>query len=88
MSKNISVRLDNKGRLTLPRSIREALHAEPGDVFYLRPELDGVRIVKGENPFDALAEHAIREFESGQTRNIRDIADDWGIDLNNEESHE
>ncbi|ADG07801.1 AbrB/MazE/SpoVT family DNA-binding domain-containing protein [Kyrpidia tusciae] len=81
MPKVVTVRMDEKGRLTLPRSIREALHAKPGDVFYLQPEADGVRIVKGENPFDALAEHAIREYKAGKTRDLRDIARSWGIDL-------
>jgi len=81
MAKNISVRLDEKGRLTLPRSIREALHAKPGDVFYLQPESDGVRIVKGENPFDVLAEQAIREYESGETITLEEFAKREGISL-------
>lgn len=81
MVKNISVRLDDKGRLTLPRSIREALHAEPGDVFYLRPEVDGLRIVKGDNPFDALAEEAIREDDAGETIALDDILLREGISL-------
>lgn len=68
MAKNISVRLDDKGRLTLPKSIRDALQAKPGDVFYLQPENDGLLIIKGENPFGALAGQAAQEYEDGQTK--------------------
>lgn len=81
MAKNISVRMDDKGRLTLPRCIREALHAEPGDVFYLQPEPDGVRIVKGENPFDVLAEEAIREYEAGETITLEEFAKREGVSM-------
>ncbi len=81
MAKNVSVRMDDKGRLTLPRSIREALHAEPGDVFYLQPEQGSVRIVKGENPFDALAEEAICEDDAGETIALDDILRREGVPL-------
>ncbi|MBX6395272.1 MAG: AbrB/MazE/SpoVT family DNA-binding domain-containing protein [Alicyclobacillaceae bacterium] len=77
----VSVRMDEKGRLTLPRSIREALHAQPGDVFYLQLEENGLRIVKGENPFDALAEQAIREYEAGETIDLEEFSKREGISL-------
>lgn len=84
MSKSVS-RMDDKGRVTLPRSIRNALHAEPGDVFFFEEDEYGVRIVKGENPFDALADEAIREYRAGKTRDLREIADEWGIGLDPDE---
>lgn len=84
MSKSVS-RMDDKGRVTLPRSIRNALHAEPGDVFFFEEDEYGVRIVKGENPFDALADEAIREHRAGKTRDLREIADEWGIGLDPDE---
>lgn len=79
--KPISVRLDDKGRLTLPRSVREALHAQPGDVFFLQPEEDGVRIVRAENPFDELAKEAIREDDVGETIALDDILKREGISI-------
>jgi|TARA_Y100000034_G_scaffold134568_2_gene203347 hypothetical protein len=33
------------------------------------------------NPFDALADHAIREHRKRRTRNIRDLAKEWDVDL-------
>ncbi|MHB1629713.1 MAG: AbrB/MazE/SpoVT family DNA-binding domain-containing protein [Bacilli bacterium] len=58
------LRLDARGRLILPRDIREALHWEPGDVVYLHREENGLYIIKGVNPFDALAEQTLREYEA------------------------
>jgi AbrB family looped-hinge helix DNA binding protein len=81
ISKPISVRLDNKGRLTLPRRIREALHAQSGDVFFLQLEEDGIHIVRVENPFDALAKEAIREDDEGETIALDDILKREGISI-------
>lgn len=79
--KPISVRLDDMGRLTLPRSVCEALHAQPGDVFFLQPEEDGVRIVRAENPFEALAEEAIHEDDAGETISLDDILHREGVSI-------
>ncbi|UOF88764.1 AbrB/MazE/SpoVT family DNA-binding domain-containing protein [Fodinisporobacter ferrooxydans] len=81
LNKPVAVRMDDKGRLVLPLSIRKALKAEPGDTFFVQTDGDGVRIVKGPNPFDVLAEKAIKEHEAGQTKDMRELAAEWGIDL-------
>ena len=84
-SQDVPLRLDDRGRLTLPRDIREALHWEPGDIVYLHREDHGLHTVKGVNPFDALAEQALLEHQAGATQDIRDEAKEWGIDLEKEE---
>lgn len=81
MSKTVSVRVDDKGRLTLPASLRKQLGVEPGDVFFMQAEGGVLRLAKTENPFDGLARHAMKEHEAGKTRDIRDIAKEWGVDL-------
>lgn len=85
MSKTVSVRVDDKGRLTLPASLRRQLGVEPGDVFFMQAKDGVLRLAKTENPFDALARHAMKEHEAGRTRDIRDIAKEWGVDLEGEE---
>ena len=51
-----------------------------GDIFFVQVEDTGViRYARAENPFDLLAEHAIREYRAGRTRDLREIADDGGI---------
>ncbi|WP_206886251.1 MULTISPECIES: AbrB/MazE/SpoVT family DNA-binding domain-containing protein [Alicyclobacillus] len=84
MGKDAIVRMDEKGRLTIPRNIREALHAKPGDVFFLQEEQGGLRIIKGENPFDALAEEAVREYEAGTTISLEEFAQQEGMTLDKE----
>ncbi|MFD1674079.1 AbrB/MazE/SpoVT family DNA-binding domain-containing protein [Alicyclobacillus fodiniaquatilis] len=79
--KPISVRLDDKGRLTLPRDVREALRAQPGDVFFIQPEEDGVRLVRAGNPFDALTAEAIQEDDAGETIALDDILKREGISI-------
>lgn len=86
MSKTVSVRVDDKGRLTLPASLRRQLGVEPGDVFFMQAKDGVLRLAKTENPFDGLARHAMKEHEAGRTRDIRDIAKEWGVDLEGDES--
>ena len=79
----LTVRVDPKGRLTIPRQIREALGIEPGDTLFVESDQENgvLRYAKPENPFDILAEHAISEYRAGRTRNLRDFAAENGISL-------
>jgi AbrB family looped-hinge helix DNA binding protein len=83
MAAPLTVKVDPKGRPTIPQRIRDELGIEPGDTFFV--EADGehavVRYAKAENPFDALAEHAIAEHRAGRTRGLRAYAAEHGIDL-------
>ena len=84
MAKAIPVRLDDRGRILIPRTIREALHAEPGDVFFIQQDENGLRIIKGEDRFDALAEDAIREDYAGETVAFEEILRREGISLDDQ----
>ena len=81
MSAPVTVKVDPKGRLTIPRRLREELGIAPGDTFFV--EADGERTVlryaKAENPFDVLAEDAEAEYREGKTTNLRAYADEHGI---------
>jgi bifunctional DNA-binding transcriptional regulator/antitoxin component of YhaV-PrlF toxin-antitoxin module len=79
------VRMDTKGRLTLPKRLRTELGASPGDAFFLRREGPVVSFVKAEDPFVALARQAIREADAGRTRNLREYAQDRAIALTTDE---
>jgi AbrB family looped-hinge helix DNA binding protein len=76
LDKNIPLTVDNKGRLTIPKSIREALHIKNGDVMFLRfNSKEGVvQITRAvQNPIEVLSQYADRELEAGRTKNIREI---------------
>jgi antitoxin PrlF len=83
MPTTVAVRVDAKGRLSIPLSLRKALGIEPGDVFFLEAdEAQGVlRFEKVENPFDILAAHAIAEYRAGRTISLRDFAAEHGFSL-------
>jgi AbrB family looped-hinge helix DNA binding protein len=69
-----TLRIDSKGRLTLPRDIRDELELEPGDsVFYSR-EGNVLKIAKARNPFDVLGDEAVSEHHAGRTRPLREYA--------------
>ncbi|MBA2518099.1 MAG: AbrB/MazE/SpoVT family DNA-binding domain-containing protein [Chloroflexia bacterium] len=80
------VRMDNKGRLVIPRPVREALNLRAGDVFVVEaePEGDVFRVARARNPFDVMAEYAIREFEAGRTTDLRDYAARKGYVINDD----
>ena len=75
MTKKTLVTLDEKGRITIPKKVREKLNIEEGGAFFLHYDEKGVlQLTKAveENPLEALKEYAEEEFEEGNTRNFRD----------------
>lgn len=86
MAGTVTVKVDPKGRLTIPRRLREGLGIEPGDAFFVEGDEEGkvLRFAKAENPFDILAEHALREHRAGRTRGLREVAADLGVALDDE----
>jgi AbrB family looped-hinge helix DNA binding protein len=82
----LTVKIDAKGRLTIPHRVRERLGIEPVDSFFL--EVDDVRgvlrFVKVENPFETLAEYAVAEYRAGRTKTPREFATENAISLDDE----
>ena len=85
MAASVTVKVGQKGRLTIPERIREERGIEPGDTFFVEAERGHehavLRYAKAENPFDALARHALAGHRAGRTRDLRALAADNGIDL-------
>ena len=78
-----TAKLDSKGRLLLPRKLRDSLSLNAGDTLFLQYESKSgvVRFAKASNPFDVLAEEAVKEYEAGKTMDLRDYAKTRGIKL-------
>lgn len=70
------VKVDRKGRLTLPRELREALGLTPGTVCFLRRQDNLLCIARVTDPFDGLAWEAEEEFRRGRTRPLEDVVRD------------
>jgi len=79
----ITARIDNKGRITLPRSMRQTLGVDIGDTVFLKhdPQNNQLRLAPVVNPFDILAEHAIREYRDDYTKTVEEIAQEQDIRL-------
>jgi AbrB family looped-hinge helix DNA binding protein len=77
----ISVKLDNKGRLVVPKEVREAIGAQEGDVFYLDYDVfDGLLIFAASaNPLLKRLEEGRAEYEAGLTKSLDDVAAEMGI---------
>ncbi|MBF0503228.1 MAG: AbrB/MazE/SpoVT family DNA-binding domain-containing protein [Candidatus Riflebacteria bacterium] len=74
MKESIVLKVDTKGRLTLPLKMRKDFHIEPGDVFFVKPEKTGIHLAKAENPFDDLVEYARHERKTGKSIELRAFA--------------
>lgn len=86
MAKAVTVKVDPKGRLTIPRHVREGMGIEPGDAFFVEADEARrvLRFAKAENPFDVLADHALREHRAGRSKSLRDFARENDIDLDDD----
>ena len=80
-SYRMTAKMDNKGRLLLPRKLRDSLRLSSGDTLFLQFESKSgiVRLAKASSPFDVLADEAEKELEAGRTTNIREYARKRGI---------
>lgn len=77
----VTTRVDDKGRISIPASVREQLGLESGDVMFLDVQNKVLRVAKADNPFDALIDEALDEFESGETTSLREFATEEGVEL-------
>jgi AbrB family looped-hinge helix DNA binding protein len=79
----VAAKIDNKGRVTLPKSMRKALGVEIGDTVFLKydPGDKQVRLAPAISPFDILAEHAIEEYHTDRTKSIEEFAKENNIPL-------
>jgi len=68
-----AAQIDSKGRLTIPRGVRQELGLEPGTVVYVRSVGGFGRFGKATSPFEELAAAAVAEYRQGLTRSLRDI---------------
>ena len=64
-----AAKVDNKGRVTLPREVRESIGIEAGDTVFIKYEADKkmIYMAPAVSPFDVLAENAVEEHKKGHT---------------------
>lgn len=80
-SMQTTIKVDSKGRVSIPKRVREQAGLQPGDTLFLAIDQESgtVQLRKVTNPFDGLALHAIAEYEAGRTRSLDEIMDEMGI---------
>ena len=81
MKENTVLKVDEKGRITLPLKLRKEFSIEPGDIFFIKPDEIGIRLAKAENPFDTLVEYAHHERNAGKSCELRAFAKENDISI-------
>jgi len=77
-----SARVDSKGRIVLPKALREQLGIRPGDTLLMRwSNRLGIFEKATMSPFDVLLEDALMQKREGKTKRIEEVARELGIDL-------
>jgi AbrB family looped-hinge helix DNA binding protein len=69
----ITLKVDSKGRVTIPNKLRENLDIKPGDTLYLNSTDETILLKKAIDPFDMVALEALKEHREGKTISIEDL---------------
>ena len=77
----ISLRVDDKGRVTLPKKLREKMNLVKGDTLFLHEGKAEIILKKGIDPFDAIVKEGLKEYKEGKTTSLDDFASEMGINL-------
>jgi bifunctional DNA-binding transcriptional regulator/antitoxin component of YhaV-PrlF toxin-antitoxin module len=79
----VTVRVDERYRIVLPREARATI--QPGDVLVFEERMEGgaevLRFAKALTPFDALSELARQEERGGARISLAEFARERGLDL-------
>mgnify|MGYP003593139761 CR=1 FL=1 len=81
MNTTTTLKVDSKGRISLPPGIRKSMHINTGDIFFLQSEETSIHLIKAENPFDILSEDAVKQYKNGKTISLRKFAKKCGIKI-------
>lgn len=69
-----AVTIDSKGRLSLPRKLREELDLDSGDVVFVEREGDTLRVAKAINPLASAVAEGVAEYRAGRKIALRALA--------------
>jgi len=82
MSDKLVVKVDSRGRITIPKEARKKADIETGDVLFMNLSPGRVELTRAiEDPLVELAAYAEKEYKDGNTQNLRDFAEEEGINL-------
>lgn len=79
----VAVRIGNKGRVIVPKRMREALGLEIGDTVFLQcdTKYNQLHLAPAINPFDIIAKQAMNEYKEGYTRTLEEYTKENDISL-------
>ncbi|RCW44109.1 MULTISPECIES: AbrB/MazE/SpoVT family DNA-binding domain-containing protein [unclassified Halanaerobium] len=82
MSKKLTVKVDSRGRITIPKEARKTAQIENGDTLFMNLKPGKIEFIRAvEDPVVVLREYSEQEYENGRTKNLRDYAEKSGIKL-------
>jgi AbrB family looped-hinge helix DNA binding protein len=83
MVDEIVAKVDDKGRVAIPKEIREASEIEKGEALFIDADLGQVKVTRAvKDPMVKLKEYTEKEYKEGNTRDLKDYAQEKGIKLN------
>ena len=74
-----AVTIDSKGRLSIPKELREELRLDPGDVLFLEREGDTLRLAKAINPLATAVAEGLAEYRAGRKIALERLAKKHGV---------
>jgi AbrB family looped-hinge helix DNA binding protein len=74
-----AVTIDSKGRLSIPKELREELELGAGDVVFVKREGDTLRLAKAVNPLASAVAEGVAEYRAGRKIALKRLAKKHGV---------
>ncbi|MCK8825883.1 AbrB/MazE/SpoVT family DNA-binding domain-containing protein [Fuchsiella alkaliacetigena] len=74
MTEEIAIKVDSKGRVTIPKELRDKTDINCGDILFVDANNHQLKFTKAvKHPGVVLKEYALKERDEGKATNLRDL---------------
>ena len=82
MTEKVPVKIDSRGRITVPKKAREEAGIQEGDILFMNLKPGKIEFTRAiEDPLVVLRDYSDKEYDEGRTKNLREYGKEKDIEI-------